>query len=194
MAKKKSRKKTNDVIVMIRIPDTESRDGKATLTIQRGELGHMSEFDYKGLTLKGNIAEAVGTALVKLMGVERTPPPTFPTEAPKTDESVSTSTDSLEAADEDESVSTVTDSLPPDEADEDEIEDEKPPKSPEIDENPPQNAENPTVSTETANYDTDTSPDENVAERAPESPKKVSVSVMSKMDDTSTDNQQMSMF
>jgi hypothetical protein len=193
MAKKKSSKK-KELVILIRIPDADSRDGKATLTIQRGELGHMSEFDYKGLTLKGNIAEAVGTALVKLMGVERTPPPDFSTETPKTDESVSTSTDSSEAADEDESVSTSTDTLTPDEADEEEIEDEKPPESPEIDENPPQNAENPTVSTQTAKYDTDTSPDENVEEIAPESPKKVSVSVVSKTDDTSTDKQQMSLF
>jgi hypothetical protein len=191
MAKKK---KSPETIILIRIPDADSRDGKATLTIQRGELGHMSEFDYKGLTLKGNIAEAVGTALVKLMGVERTPPPDFSTETPKTDESVSTSTDSSEAADEDESVSTSTDTLTPDEADEEEIEDEKPPESPEIDENPPQNAENPTVSTQAAKYDTDTSPDENVEEIAPESPKKVSVSVVSKTDDTSTDKQQMSLF
>jgi hypothetical protein len=192
MAKKSSKKK--ELVVLIRIPDADSRDGKATLTIQRGELGYMSEFDYKGLTLKGNIAEAVGTALVKLMGVERTPPPTFPTETPKTDESVSTPTDSSEAADEDESVSTVTDSLTPDEADEEETEDENPSDSPEIDENPPQNTENPTVSTLTANYDTDTSPGENVEEIALESPKKVSVSVVSKTDDTSTDKQQMSLF
>lgn len=104
MAKKK---KSSETIIMIRIPDVDSRNGKATLTIQRGELGHMGEFDYKGLTLKGNIAEAVGTALVKLMGVERTPPPAFPTETPKTDESVSTSTDSSEADEDGESVSTV---------------------------------------------------------------------------------------
>ena len=186
MAKKKSSKK-KELVILIRIPDSDSRDGKATLTIQRGELGHMSEFDYKGLTLKGNIAEAVGNALVKLVGVENAPPPDFPTETPKTGESVSTPTDSSEADDDDESVSSDTDSLLPDEAEAD----ENLPDSPEIDENPPQNAENPDVSTQTAIYDTDDTLDEEQAE-------KVSVSVTAAptdtSDETAADKQQMSLF
>jgi hypothetical protein len=181
MAKKK---KTPETIIMIRIPDVDSRNGKATLTIQRGELGHMGEFDYKGLTLKGNIAEAVGNALVKLVGVENAPPPEISTENAQ---SVSTPTDSSEAADDPQSVSSDTDSLSLDEADED----ENPPDSPEIDEKSPENAENPGVSTQTAIYDTDDTLDEEQAE-------KVSVSVTAvptdTSDETAADKQQMSLF
>jgi hypothetical protein len=183
MAKKKSSKK-KELVILIRIPDSDSRDGKATLTIQRGELGHMSEFDYKGLTLKGNIAEAVGTALVKLVGVENAPPPEISTENAQ---SVSTPTDSSEGDEDTQSVSSDTDSLSLDEANED----ENPPDSPEIDEKSPENAENPGVSTQTAIYDTDDTLDEEQAE-------KVSVSVTAAptdtSDETATDKQQMSLF
>lgn len=191
MAKKKSRKK-KELILMIRIPDADSRNGKATLTIQRGELGHMSEFDYKGLTLKGNIAEAVGTALTQLKGVESNPPPEISAE---TSQSVSTVTDrksTHKTASEDEksvsSVLTVEDDNDPQNPAETGKKGENTPEKPS---EPPKSGVKTGVSTETDRTDTDTSEE---AESAPKAPKKLSVSVVSKTPDTSTDTQQMSMF
>jgi hypothetical protein len=191
MAKKKSRKK-KELILLIRIPDAESRNGKATLTIQRGELGHMSEFDYKGLTLKGNIAEAVGTALTQLKGVESNPPPEISAE---TSQSVSTVTDrklTPKTASEDEksvsSVLTVEDDNDPQNPAETGKKGENTPENPS---EPPKSGVKTGVSTETDRTDTDTSEE---AESVPKAPKKLSVSVVSKTPDTSTDTQQMSMF
>src|SRR5688572_14572261 len=61
MAKKIS--KTKETVILIRIPDMETRQGAGTLTIQRGDLGHIMQFIYTGLTVRGNIAEALKTAL-----------------------------------------------------------------------------------------------------------------------------------
>lgn len=77
MATKKP--KTKETVILIRIPDVEARRGDASLTIQRGDLGHMQQFSYSGLTLRGNITEALQTALIALAKLETTPPPQFST-------------------------------------------------------------------------------------------------------------------
>lgn len=75
----KSNGKTKETVILIRIPDAEARRGEASLTIQRGELGHLHQFTYTGLTLRGNITEAVQTALIALAKLEVAPPPKFDT-------------------------------------------------------------------------------------------------------------------
>lgn len=77
MAKPKSKPK--ETVLLIRIPDAEARRGEAALTIQRGDLGHLTQFNYTGLTLRGNIAEAVQAALIALAKLEAAPPPKFST-------------------------------------------------------------------------------------------------------------------
>lgn len=77
MAKTKSKPK--ETVLLIRIPDAEARRSEASLTIQRGELGHLIQFTYTGLTLRGNIAEAVQAALIALTKLEMAPPPKFNT-------------------------------------------------------------------------------------------------------------------
>lgn len=186
MAKKKA--KTKETLIMIHIPDADSHQGIGTLTIQRGDLGHIQQFDYKGLTLKGNIAEAVGTALLKLIQVEAAPPPDLSAVDAGDSASVSTPTDTESVDDDDESVS--SDSLP------EEVEEDKNPSE------VAENAENPlstlplqsVVSGENASTDTDDTLTENHAVKPAQSPEKVSVSVVAKPTDTSTNNPQMSMF
>lgn len=185
MAKKKA--KTKETIIMIRLPDVDDRQGVGTLTIQRGELGHLQQFDYKGLTLKSNIAEAVGTALLKLVQVEAAPPPDLPAADAENSASVSTPTDTESVDDDDESVS--SDSLP----DEPE-EDENPSEMAENAENPPPNPPIQSVSGETAITDTDDTLQETHIVKPAKSPEKVSVSVVAKPADTLTNNQQISMF
>lgn len=80
--------KAKETIIMIRIPDAQARRGDASLTVQRGDLGSVQQFAYTGLTLSGNIAQAVQTAFVTLAKLEATSPPVF-AEHPGT----STSTD-----------------------------------------------------------------------------------------------------
>ncbi|MBZ0309672.1 MAG: hypothetical protein K8I82_26645 [Anaerolineae bacterium] len=167
MVKKKPSKK-KELVIMIRIPDVDDRQGVGTLAIQRGELGHLQQFDYKGLTLKGNIAEAVGTALLKLVQVEAAPPPDLP------------------AADTENSASVNSDSLP-DEAEEDE-------NPSEMAENPPSNPPIQSVSGETAITDTDDTLQETHTVKPAQSPEKVSVSVGFATTDTLTNNQQIAMF
>lgn len=75
----KSTGKSKETVILIRIPDAEARKGEASLTIQRGELGHLHQFNYTGLTLRGNITEAVQTAIVALAKLEAAPPPQFNT-------------------------------------------------------------------------------------------------------------------
>lgn len=75
----KSKSKPKETVLLIRIPDAEARRGEASLTIQRGDLGHLIQFNYTGLTLRGNIAEAVQTALIALAKLEAAPPPKFST-------------------------------------------------------------------------------------------------------------------
>lgn len=75
----KSKSKPKETVLLIRIPDAEARRGEASLTIQRGDLGHLIQFTYTGLTLRGNIAEAVQTALIALAKLEAAPPPKFST-------------------------------------------------------------------------------------------------------------------
>jgi len=179
MTKKKA--KTKETLILIRIPDIDDRQGIGTLTIQCGELGHIQEFDYKGLTLKGNIAEAVGNALLKLAQVEAAPPPNI---APEKGESVSSQLTPEAAEADDESVS---DDILPDE-------DENPSESAEIGENPPENPQNPSVSTETAITDTDDKTPEKAAESTAKPPQKVSVSALAELSVNPSDNQQMSLF
>jgi hypothetical protein len=91
------RKKAKETILMIRIPDDEARHGEASLTIQRGDLGIMRQFTYSGLTLKGNIAEAVQAAIAALAQLEVTPPPSFNTsDTPAASETVEASTEGSE--------------------------------------------------------------------------------------------------
>lgn len=75
----KSKSKPKETVLLIRIPDAEARRGEASLTIQRGDLGHLTQFNYTGLTLRGNIAEAVQAALIALAKLEAAPPPKFNT-------------------------------------------------------------------------------------------------------------------
>ncbi|MBZ0307100.1 MAG: hypothetical protein K8I82_13605 [Anaerolineae bacterium] len=75
----KSKGKPKETVLLIRIPDAEARRGEASLTIQRGDLGHLTQFNYTGLTLRGNIAEAVQAALIALTKLEMSPPPKFNT-------------------------------------------------------------------------------------------------------------------
>lgn len=96
----KSTGKSKEIVILIRIPDAEARKGEASLTIQRGELGHLHQFNYTGLTLRGNITEAVQTALVALAKLEAAPPKFNTTETPAQAESAVTTTAS---ADENES-------------------------------------------------------------------------------------------
>jgi hypothetical protein len=71
----KAKGKPKETVLLIRIPDAEARRGEASLAIQRGDLGHLSQFTYTGLTLHGNIAEAVQAALIALTRLEMAPPP-----------------------------------------------------------------------------------------------------------------------
>lgn len=75
----KSKSKSKETVLLIRIPDAEARRGEASLTIQRGDLGHLTQFNYTGLTLRGNVAEAVQAALIALTKLEASPPPKFNT-------------------------------------------------------------------------------------------------------------------
>lgn len=101
----KSKSKTPETVILIRIPDAEARRGEASFTIQRGDVGHLHQFNYTGLTLRGNIAEAVQTALVALAKLETSPPPKFNTaDAPaQTGSPVTTDTSSDENESDDES-------------------------------------------------------------------------------------------
>lgn len=178
MVKRKS--KAKELIILIRLPDADSHQGIGTLTIQRGDLGHLQQFDYRGLTLKGNISEAIQAALLKLAQVEAAPPPDL-------SPSVSSPPDPDSVADEAESVSN---DLLPDEAEEDENAAEMAEKV----ENRPATPPLQSVSGETANYDTDDTLTETHPPKRPKSPKQVSVSVVAKPTDISTAKQQITLF
>ncbi|MBZ0304424.1 MAG: hypothetical protein K8I82_00010 [Anaerolineae bacterium] len=75
MAKKKS--KSKETVILIRLPEMETRKGEGTMTVQRGDLGHIHQFNYTGLTVRGNIAEALQTAFIALAKLEAAPPPEF---------------------------------------------------------------------------------------------------------------------
>ena len=78
----KQKAKTKETVILLRIPDAKARSGEGSLTIQRGDLGHLQQFNYTGLTLRGNIAEAVQNALIALAKLEATPPPKFTPDTP----------------------------------------------------------------------------------------------------------------
>ncbi|KAB2866701.1 MAG: hypothetical protein F9K46_01785, partial [Anaerolineae bacterium] len=88
MTKQKS--KTKETVILLRIPDVEARSGEGSLTIQRGDLGHLQQFNYTGLTLRGNIAEAVQNALIALAKLETAPPPKFTSDTPTQTDDVDT--------------------------------------------------------------------------------------------------------
>lgn len=125
MAKLKS--KSKETVLLIRIPDAEARRGEASLTIQRGDLGHLTQFNYTGLTLRGNVAEAVQAALIALTKLEASPPPKFNTTTTPAQAETTVTTDTspeknesevdddemdthdLEEAEEDDTISEVED-------------------------------------------------------------------------------------
>lgn len=92
----KSKSKPKETVLLIRIPDAEARRGEASLTIQRGDLGHLTQFNYTGLTLRGNIAEAVQVALIALAKLEAAPPPKFNTTPAQAETAVTTDTSTAE--------------------------------------------------------------------------------------------------
>lgn len=104
----KPKSKTKETVILLRIPDVESRSGEGTITIQRGDLGHLQQFNYTGLTLRGNIAEAVQNALIALAKLEATPPPKFTPDTPTQTDGTDTSDTPLEenAADSDDDTDT----------------------------------------------------------------------------------------
>ncbi|GIK64431.1 MAG: hypothetical protein BroJett018_22250 [Chloroflexota bacterium] len=84
----KQKAKTKETVILLRIPDVEARSSEGSITIQRGDLGHLQQFNYTGLTLRGNIAEAVQNALIALAKLEANPPkftPDTPTQTDGTD-------------------------------------------------------------------------------------------------------------
>ena len=90
MAKKKSRKQQPETVILLTLPDPDSRNGTGTLTVKRGDLGHIQAFQYKGLTLQHTIAEVVKAALAKLTELETAPAPSptpenMPSEPPVDD-------------------------------------------------------------------------------------------------------------
>lgn len=83
-----AKEKAKETVILLRIPDTKARSGEGSITIQRGDLGHLQQFNYTGLTLRGNIAEAVQNALIALAKLEANPPkftPDTPTQTDGTD-------------------------------------------------------------------------------------------------------------
>lgn len=92
-----AKSKPKETVLLIRIPDAEARRGEASLTIQRGDLGHLSQFNYTGLTLRGNIAEAMQAALIALTKLEMSPPPKFNTPATPAQAETSVTTDTSTA-------------------------------------------------------------------------------------------------
>ncbi|MBZ0315291.1 MAG: hypothetical protein K8L91_02650 [Anaerolineae bacterium] len=78
----KPKSKTKETVLLIRVPDVEARSGEGSITIQRGDLGHLQQFNYTGLTLRGNIAEAVQNALIALAKLEAAPLPKFTLDTP----------------------------------------------------------------------------------------------------------------
>ncbi|MBZ0315555.1 MAG: hypothetical protein K8L91_03985 [Anaerolineae bacterium] len=72
-----AKEQAKETVILLRIPDIKARSGEGSITIQRGDLGHLQQFNYTGLTLRGNIAEAVQNALIALAKLEATPPPKF---------------------------------------------------------------------------------------------------------------------
>ncbi|MCL4256243.1 MAG: hypothetical protein KJ043_20970 [Anaerolineae bacterium] len=99
MTKQKS--KTKETVILLCIPDAEARSGEGSITIQRGDLGHLQQFNYTGLTLRGNIAEAVQNALIALAKLEATPPPKFTPDTSTQTDGVDTSDTPLEENDTD---------------------------------------------------------------------------------------------
>jgi|GEM_PF-449633 len=181
MAKKQSK----ELVVLIRIPDATAHDGTATLTLQRGDIGRITEFAYRGLTLKGNIAEAIGQALQTLIRLENSPPPAILAESVSSVPTQKTPEKSVS------SLLTVQGSEPTKNA----------PDEGQIPENPPRRDKNDTktppnqgVSTGTDSTDTDTSEGTKISQKTRKIPPKLSVSVVSKPTDSSDDSQQMSMF
>lgn len=82
MTKKKSSKnKPTELVILIRMPDADARRGEGSLTVQRGELGTLTGFNFTGLTLKHDVAGAVQSALEKLAALEKSPPPETSNEA-----------------------------------------------------------------------------------------------------------------
>lgn len=73
--KKTSTSKKASLVIMINIPDLNTRRGEGTAAIQKGDLGHVMQFQFSGLTLKSDLAQAVQQALAHLTEVELTPPP-----------------------------------------------------------------------------------------------------------------------
>ena len=183
MARKKS--KTKETVILIRIPDANARQGEATLTIQRGDLGHMQSFAHTGLSLKSDVAETVQDALQKLATIEAAPPPELPAKTDENEtETVSSQTDSSQPTDDSQSVSTASGDSASESAD-----------SRENDADSPENAG---VSSPTVITDTDDTLTGNPVEDAENPPEKVSVSVMASPTDTSgeaqAENQQISLF
>ncbi len=104
----KPKSKTKETVILLRIPDVESRSGDGSITIQRGDLGHLQQFNYTGLTLRGNIAEAVQNALIALAKLEAAPPPKFTPDTPTQTDGTDTPDSPLEenSADSDEDTDT----------------------------------------------------------------------------------------
>ncbi len=114
----KSKSKPKETVLLIRIPDVEARRGEASLTIQRGDLGHLTQFTYTGLTLRGNIAEAVQAALIALTKLEMSPPPKFNTTAAPTQAETAVTSDTPTAENEADTDDDEVDTLDEDEGEE----------------------------------------------------------------------------
>jgi len=181
MAKKQSK----ELVVLLRIPDATAHDGTATLTLQRGDIGRITEFAYRGLTLKGNIAEAIGQALQELIRLEAAPPPAILAESVSNVPTQKTPEKSVS------SLLTVQGAKPTENApDEGQI----PEDLPKRDKNDTKSPQNQGVSTGTDSTDTDTSEGIKISQKTRKIPPKLSVSVVSKPTDSSDDNQQISLF
>lgn len=85
-----AKEKAKETVILLRIPDAKARSGEGSITIQRGDLGHLQQFNYTGLTLRGNIAEAVQNALIALAKLEAAPPPKFTPDTPTQTDGVDT--------------------------------------------------------------------------------------------------------
>lgn len=74
MSKTTKKKKSTEVNILIHLSDPNARTGKATLSIKRGDLGHILQIEYSGLLLKSQLAEGIQNALIALTKIEATPP------------------------------------------------------------------------------------------------------------------------
>lgn len=100
-----AKEKAKETVILLRIPDIKARSGEGSITIQRGDLGHLQQFNYTGLTLRRNIAEAVQNALIALAKLEAAPPPKFTPDTPL-DENAAESDDDTDTNEEEETENT----------------------------------------------------------------------------------------